>query len=169
MGKVLIGSLTRAYTAAEYATKGEDCPQLGYVFDDEVNAKRYKFVQNKSATALAENRACSPYVTGGVTNQVIPAGAALNGIFAGIRPDGAESLDQNEYGYVQIAGQAIGINGDSAAAIVAGAEVVVDDDTDLGTIGGYASGVTPFGFALESSNTTDAEVDIVINRNCWGQ
>jgi hypothetical protein len=169
MGKVLIGSLTRAYTAAEYATKGEDCPQLGYVFEDEVNAKRYKFVQNKGAAAIGENKAASPYVTGGVTNQVTKAGGALNGIFAGMRPDGATELAQDEYGYLQIAGQAIGINGDSAAAIVAGAEVVVDDDADLGNIGGYASGVTPFGFALESSNTTDAEVDIVINRNCWGQ
>lgn len=168
MGKVLIGSLTRAYTATEYATKGEDCPSVGYVFEDDVNGKRYIFVENEGSASIPAKHACSPY-TGQEASYKVQLSTALNGVFAGIRPAGADALTEDTFGYVQIAGPAIGIHGDSAAAITAELAVVLDDDTDGGTIGGYASGVAAFGLAHEASSTTDAEVDITINWNCWGR
>jgi hypothetical protein len=168
MGKLLIGSLTRAYTAAEYATKGEDCPAVGYVFEDEQNGKRYIFAENQGAASIPENH-CATLYTGQEANYKVQLSTGLNGLFAGVRPDGADALTQDTFGYLQIAGPAIGIHGDSAAAITAELQVVLDDDTDGGTIGGYASGITPFAVAHEASSTTDAEVDMTIYWNVWGK
>jgi len=130
MPNELIGSLTAAYTATE-VSDGK-APPLGYIYDDgEGNV--YEFVQNEGSDDLAENRVCKVNDASSFDVEICDA---LNDLIAGVRPDGAESLEEDECGYIMIKGTGKVVYGASAKAIVAGEAVVADDDGDKGKCGG---------------------------------
>ncbi len=180
MSKVLIGSLTAAYTATEYADGvGGDTPPLGYIYEDDANAKVYQFVKNEGSDDLGENRTCK---VNDASAYAVEITDALNDLIQGVRPDGATALAEDEYGYVQIKGNALCINGASARAIVQYEAVVADDDTDKGKVGGVdldtgttmdqanieASLESMHGaghrvIAQAASDTTDAEVEVELD------
>ena len=179
--------LKAAYTAAQYA--GTNSPpssiwRVGTVYIDPATGKKYIFLKQVGSTALAAKKAA--LVSDASAWEVTLAGAALaQRGFAGVRVSGATSLAQNEYGWFQISGNATFIFGDTARATVAGEGVVIDDDTDLGNIGGVNLDVTNspsestieaalvslhgvFGTAQAAVSTTDADVEVQIERNAWG-
>lgn len=183
MGQVLIGSLNENYTATDYSDG--KTPPLGYVYAA-ADGKKYIFVKNTGATAIAAKK-CAKVTS--LANKEVQINATLAGnLFAGIRPSGADSLAQNEYGYLQIAGRTTGMFGDSARAIAAaGDSVVMDDDADGGNVGAHDEDVSAtvnettveattdslksiIGKANAAVNTTDADVDFTINpaANAWG-
>lgn len=173
---VLIGSLTASYSAAEVAAG--KTPPLGYVYEDRQNHKTYIFVKNISATALSLKRVCIGYDASAFT--VNHSATLSDPKVAGVRPAGAEDLDQNESGYIQVKGNGTCTWGNSARATVEGEGVVLDDDTDTGRIGGVLLDTTGtvneanvelvvtsmagvFGKACAAVNTADADVEVELD------
>lgn len=129
MNCALVGSLLENYT-----TSDTDRPKLGSIYLDPKTGKRYRFVKNVSSTALAAKMVC--IVSDASANEVTMGNTLSDPKVAGVRPSGADSLAQNEMGWIQTHGNATCIYGDSARATVAGEGVVHDDDSDKGKIGG---------------------------------
>ena len=146
----LIGSLTAAYTATEFADG--DTPPLGYIA--EVGNKKYQFVKNEGATSVAAQM-CVKRNDGSA--HAVEITDALNDVIQGVRVTGATAIAEDEYGYVQIQGNATCTLGASALATVAGEAVVADDDTDKGKVGGIDLDVT----ATVNQTTVEATTDAI--------
>lgn len=181
-----LDDLKAAYTAAQYAgtsTPPQSVWRVGTVWVDPATGKKYIFAKQTGATAVAAKKAVKITDASAFEVQI---NATLNKRgFGGVRVSGATNLAQNEYGWLQIGGNATFIFGDSARATVAGEGVVLDDDTDGGNIGGVDLDVSStvnettveasveslhgvFGTAEAAVSTTDADVEVQIERNGWG-
>lgn len=174
-----LGSLTAIYTTTEYAAG--KCPKVGTIYRDAKTGKIYLFVKNTSATALTENMAAKITSLSGF--EVQPNATLSNRKFAGIRPDGATSMTQNTYGWIQVLGAATGIYATDGGAATDGG--MVQPSATTGSVTGVRSSpTTPFakadvaiviaasqtiiGTCYTSKTTSTEEVDLVICRNAWG-
>ena len=170
---LLPGKLTSSYDAQEVP--------VGTEYIDTHTGKKYKFLKNEGSDSIAAKKCVK---INDASKYAVEISDTLNGQdFAGCRVSGATDVDEDEYGWFQISGNATLTFGDSARATVDGEGVVLDDDTDKGNIGGANLAVTLssaaielvtdavagiFGIAQASVNTTDADVEVNIIRNAWG-
>lgn len=175
--KVLVGKLEKAYANAD-----TDKPPAGAVFEDEVNQKTYRFMQNEGATTITAKMAA--VLSDADSNQVQVTNTLADPRPVAVRPAGAEDLAQNEWGYFQTHGNTTCIFGASALATVVGDGVVIDDDADKGKIGGQVVDVTStvnettveavtnsargvFGIAQAVVSSTDADVEVQLLGRGW--
>ena len=85
-----------------------------------------------------------------------------------------EDLAQDEWGWFLVRGYALGMFGDSATALTAGARIQLDDDSDPGRVGGMtAASVAVLGetFAravAASAGVADEVVAMYVTDNPWG-
>lgn len=140
-----ISSRTAAYTSADFDNIAAMLGRLEY--DPEYKAF-FRFVKNTSATALAAQIAAVAAATAKSAYTVTLA-AATDSLqsFAGVRVPGATDLAQNEYGWVQVSGQATFLHSGGAATIaddgiqtsgtVAG-KVEAHTDSALGALASFA-------------------------------
>jgi hypothetical protein len=158
------GDLLRAYTAAEYADKGEDCPQVGAVYTDEKTGITYKFLLNgEGASAMVAGTVCVSKTSAHRNANTVVIGGQYEGAnFAGARPYGADSLAAGCYGWFIIRGKmyVIASTATAATAVNCAASGAVEDFS--------ASGARiPFGVAGDA--LTGAAGYVWANRNVWGQ
>lgn len=188
--KVIPGNLLDAYTDAE-------AEQLGLKGEvAQYGGKLYKFCQNLDASnALAENQCAK--ITDYDAFGVKPNGTLGKVPFGGMRPDGADSLAAYTttsacWGWLQILGYTeTALEGDTCTAIVADSWIVLDDDSDLGRVGGVINTTDLTGndaadktaveaalnslagaFAIAVANSAgvaDTATLMNIVRNGWGQ
>jgi hypothetical protein len=159
----LIGSLTQNYSAADVAAG--KTPQAGQVYVDRQRNITYMFLCNKeAASAITEGVGC---VTKTTAHRdafgVIIGGAGEGDIFAGVRPDGADSLAAGEYGWFIVKGKATFqvSTATAATAVDLGAAGIV---ADAANDAAGAKGV----FGTTGDAGTGGDCDVWIHRNIWG-
>ncbi len=170
MFDVAVGSRTEVWTDTEYTTN-RAIPRVGKLEYDPYYKAFFRLVKNTSATALAAQIAAVATGTAKSAFTVTLAGAtdSLQN-FAGVRVPGATSMAQNEYGWLQVSGQATFLHSGGAASIaddgiqtsgtVAG-KVEAHTDTALGALASFA-------IAEAAVTTLDADVKASIVRCVFG-
>lgn len=171
MLRELIGSLTAVYTQTQYAAGAT--PRLGQVYFDEKNCRKYIFLKNSGATAIAAQEITMSLTTD-KSSFFCSLSAATDALrpFAGVRAVGATSMAQNEYGWFQISGSATFTHSGGQASVAE--EGLVSSATTAGRVEGEASGPFTIGshpgvFAVaEAAVSTAVDVKGSITRNIWG-
>lgn len=168
----LIGSLTAAYTLAEY--NNHESPRVGYLYYDHRTGKSYRFVKNTGSGSLAAQLVATTLTTskGSWECELAAATDALRS-FAGVRPVGATALAQNEFGYLQVGGPAVFTH--SGGQATAAEEGIVTSASVAGKVEGEATGPFTiashpgvFAVAEAAVSVLDTDVEGIITRCLFG-
>ena len=165
---ISVGDLTAVYTATQY-TAGAT-PRVGTVRTDAKGTKKYIFLKNAGASAIAAKIGAiatttmkSSYFCTLASTTV----ASNENLFAGFRVSGATSMAQDEYGWFQISGSAtVTASSDTTTAEVG----VCFSNQTAGTV--EASADTAAGnrtqFGVAQTTTASGDVVVSLTYNVWG-
>ncbi len=169
MFDVAIGSRTEVFTDTEY-TAGK-CPKVGKLEYDPTYQAFFRFVKNVGSAALAA-KICAVSLTTSKSAYAVEKAAATDAlqVFAGVRVPGATDMAQNEYGWVQVSGQATFLHSGGAASVAN--EGIVTSATVAGKVEGdadtAASAKGVFAICEAAKTTLDEEVKASIVRCLFG-
>jgi hypothetical protein len=165
---ILIGSLTGAYTQAQY----DDglLPRVGDTYFDQANNKAYIFLKNDASTAIAAKLAVRATTTD-LANffcRVASTTIADNELlFAGVRVSGATSLAEDEYGWFQVKGTVtMTASSDTTTANLG----VCTSNQSAGQVEAAADTAAGIRGTFGVAQTTTASGDVVVKLtyNVWG-
>ncbi len=170
MFDVAVGSRTEVWTDTEYTTE-KKIPRVGKLEYDPAYQAFFRLVKQTGATALAAKMVAVSEGTGksAWSLELAAATDALQN-FAGVRVTGATDLAQNEYGWVQVGGNATFLHSGGTATVAD--EGVVTSGTVAGKVegdGNDAAGAKGIFATCEAAKTTlDQEVKASITRCLFG-